>query len=143
MAVTRFWSALGAVIVAGCSGNIVNPDTVAPVAAEPGRAAVIGWGATAAENARASVTPAQGTRVTMLVVSAVGDQKVPLSENVARLPPGNHELTIACGLYEGYRYFTHASVIQATLGAGRVYRLRADPQGRRCQPFLEDATAGG
>lgn len=158
MAIPGFWSALTAshararrlihgaaacVLIAGCSGSAVNPDAVTTVAAEPGRAVVIGWGAAVGENLRSALTPAQDTHVTLLAVSQAGSQKISSRENVARLDPGEYDLTIACGIYVGYRYFTDDTVIHATLGAGRVYRLRAQPQGRRCQPFLEDATGGG
>ena len=139
----RLVSCAGACIaVASCGGTAVNPDALT-VAAEPARAVVIGWGGTAAENARAALTPDVGTRVSMLVVSKAGDVKISFGENVARLPPGEYDLTIACGLYIGYRYFQHDAVIHAALSARRVYRLRAAPQGRRCQPFLEDATGAG
>lgn len=128
--------------LAGCAAAPANPD--APlVAAEPGRALVVGWGNTAGENVRAALTPADGTRVSSLFVTKANAQKISFGENIARLAPGQYELTIACGLYISLSLYTTESVVPATLNANRVYRLRAEPAGRRCQPFLEEVTAEG
>ena len=136
----RLPGCLGACIVlAGCAAATANPDAVT-AAPEAGRAVIIGWGATAAENARAALAPVQGTRVSMLVVSKANDHKISFGENVARLTPGEYALTISCGLYIGYRYFPHDTVVHAALNAGSVYRLRAAPEGRKCQPSLENVT---
>jgi hypothetical protein len=116
-----------------------GPDALS-VAPEPGRAVVIGWGNTAGEKARAALTYAPGTRVTSLVVSKANATKSGFGENIARLLPGEYDLTISCELYLGYRNFADDAVVHATLRADRVYRLRAAPEGRRCQPFLEDIT---
>lgn len=128
--------------LAGCAAVPAEPDAIT-AAAEPGRAVIIGWGNTAGENARAALTPAQGTRVSSLFVSRANTQKISSGENIARVPPGEYELTISCGLYIDYRLFSNESVVHATLNANRVYRLRAAPQGRTCQPFLEDVTGKG
>ena len=128
-------------ILAGCATAPAAPEPTV-VAPEPGRAVVIGWGNSAGEQARAALTPSPGTRVSSLYVAKANEQKSGLGENIARLPAGEFDLTITCGLYVDYRYFPHDSVVHATLQAGRVYRLRAVPQGRRCQPFLEDVTGG-
>jgi hypothetical protein len=139
----RLLSCLGAcIIVAGCAATAANPDAIT-AAPETGRAVIIGWGGSASENARAALTPAQGTRVSMLVVSRANNQKLSFGENVAHLPPGEYDLTISCGLYIDYRYFPHDTVVHAALDAGSVYRLRAAPVGRKCQPFLEDVTGKG
>ena len=137
----RLLSCAGACIaVAGCAATSVNPDATT-VAAEPGRAIIIGWGGTADERLRAALTPVQGTRVSLLVVAKANTEKIPFGEkNVVRLPPGEYDLTIACGIYIGKRYFSDDKVVHATLRAGRVYRLLADPQGRRCEATLDDVT---
>jgi hypothetical protein len=103
---------------------------------------VVGWGNSAGEQARAALTPSPGTRVSSLYVAKANEQKIGFGENIARLPAGEFDLTINCGLYVDFRYFPHDTVVHATLQAGRVYRLRAEPQGRRCEPYLEDATSG-
>ncbi len=128
--------------VAGCAGAPANPDAVM-VRPEPGRALVVGWGNTVAENTRAALTPTQGTRVSALYVSRANEKKIPFGENIARLAPGEYDLTVACVLYVGYRDFRDDKVIRASLGSERVYRLRSEPEGRRCQPYLEEATDGG
>ncbi len=128
--------------LAGCTTVATDPDAVT-TAPEPGRAVIIGWGNTAAENARAALTPEKGTRVSSLFVSRANTQKISSGENIARVPPGEYELTISCGLYIDYRVFSNESVVHATLNANRVYRLRAAPQGRTCQPFLDDVTGKG
>ncbi len=128
---------LGAcIVVAGSAATAANPDAIT-AAPEAGRAVIIGWGGTTGENARAALTPAQGTRVSMLVVTRANEQKLSFGENVARLAPGEYDLTISCGLYIDYRYFPHDTVVHAALSAGSVYRLRAAPAGRKCQPTLE------
>jgi hypothetical protein len=127
------------IIIAGCAAAPVNPEA-SHVAPEPGRAVVIGWGNSAGEKARAALTPGRGTRVSSLFVVKVNEQKGGFSENITRLPPGEFELTINCVLYVDSRDFPHDTVVHAALRAGRVYRLRAEPQGRKCQPFLEDVT---
>jgi hypothetical protein len=131
------WAAL-----AGCAPVPVAPDAIT-AAPEAGRAVIIGWGNTADENARAALTPEQGSRVARLFVSHVDQQKLPFGENIARVPPGEHDLTILCGIYVYYRYFTYEKVVHASLNANRVYRLRSDLEGRRCEPFLEDVTGKG
>lgn len=128
-------------IVAACAGAPANPDAVM-VQPEPGRALVVGWGNTAAENARAALTPGQGTRVSSLYVSQANEKKIPFGENIARLSPGEYDLTIACVLYIGNRDFRDDKVIHASLGSDRVYWLRSEPEGRRCQPYLEAAKDG-
>lgn len=134
--------AAACVALAGCAAVPVDPGAIT-AAPEAGRAVIIGWGNTAAENARAALTPEKGTRVSSLFVSRANTQKISSGENIARVPPGAYELTISCGLYIDYRVFSNESVVHATLNANRVYRLRAAPQGRTCQPFLEDVTGKG
>ena len=124
--------------LAGCAAAPANPDAVA-ITPEAGRILVVGWGHTAGENARAALTPAQGTRVSSLYVSGANEQKIS-GENVARLAPGEYDLTVSCGLYIDYRLFSSDTVIHAELSGNRVYRLRAQPQGRKCHPYLEDVT---
>ena len=137
----RMPTCLGAcIVVAGCAATAVNPDAIT-AAPEADRAVIIGWGSSAGENARAALTPAQGTRVSMLVVSKANDRKLSFGENIARLPPGEYALTISCGLYIDYRYFPHDTVVHAVLNAGSVYRLRAAPTGRKCLPSLENVTS--
>ncbi len=138
---TRRWlmHTWACIALAGCAPVPLNPDTIA-AAPEPGRAAVIGWGNTATEHAREALTPEQGSRVTRLFVAWVNDRKISFGENIARVPPGEYDLTIACGIYVSYRFFTDEKLIHATLNANRVYRLRANLDGRRCAPFLEDVT---
>ncbi len=125
--------------LAGCAAAPANPD-VTYVAPDPGRAVIVGWGNSAGEQARAALTPGRGTRVSTLVVAKANSQKSGFGENITRLPPGEFDLTINCGIYVDARYFPHDTVVQATLLAGRVYRLRAAPEGRKCQPYLEDTT---
>ena len=132
-----FYACLCAAL-AGCAAAPANPDAIT-IIPEPGRALVVGWGRTAGENARAALTPVRGTRVSSLYVSKANEQKIS-SENITRLAPGEYDLTVSCGLYIDYRLFPSDTVIHAQLGASRVYRLRAEPQGRRCQPYLEDVT---
>ena len=134
-----FFCAAACAALAGCAAAPTGSDA-SLVAPEPGRAVVIGWGHSAGEQARASLEPAKGTRVSSLYVAKANEQKAGFGENSARLAPGEFDLTITCGLYVDFRYFPHDTVIHATLGAGRVYRLRAEPQGRKCQPFLEEVT---
>lgn len=123
----------------GCTPAPINPDAIT-AAPEPGRAVVIGWGNTPAENARAAATAEWTTRVTRLFVAFSDGQKMPFGENVARLPPGERDLIISCGIYVNHRFFTYDSAMRATLAANRVYRLRANPEGRRCEAYLEDVT---
>ena len=80
------------------------------------------------------------SRVSSLFVAKVNEQKSKFGENITRLVSGDYALTIACELYVDYRIFPQDKVIQASLRAGRVYRLRAEPEGRRCQPEIEDVT---
>jgi hypothetical protein len=136
----RYCLLLGACVAfAGCAAAPVNPEAhfVAP---EPGRAVVIGWGNSAVEKAQAALTPGKGTRVSSLVVSKANEQKAGFGENIARLAPGEYKLTITCDLYVDTRHFPHDTTVHATLRADRVYRLRATPEGRRCQPSIEDVT---
>lgn len=138
---SRCWIVLAATCaaVAGCASAPINPDAIT-AAPEPGRAVVIGWGNTPAENARAALAPEQGTRVTRLFVAYADGQKMSFGENVARLPPGEHILILSCGIYVNLRFFTYDNELRATLNANRVYRLRANPEGRRCEAYLEDVT---
>ena len=132
---------LGAVCVtlSACAPAPINPDAIT-AAPEPGRAIIIGWGNTAAENARASLSAEWTTRVTRLFVAFADGRKVSFGENVARLEPGDRDLIISCGIYVNHRFFTYDSALRATLAANRVYRLRANPEGRRCEGYLEDVT---
>lgn len=125
--------------LAGCAPAPVTPDAIT-VAPEPGRAVVIGWGNTPAENARAALVARSGTRVTHLFVAYSDGRKMSFGENIARLPPGEHSLILSCGIYVDQRFFTYDSEMRATLAANHVYRLRANPTGRRCEPSLEDVT---
>jgi hypothetical protein len=130
------------VTLAGCAPAPIQPDAIT-AAPDPGRAVIIGWGNTAAENAREALTPGQGSRVTRLFVSRVNEQKISFGENIARVPPGEYDLTVSCGIYVTYRFFTYEEVMHAALNANRVYRLRSNLEGRRCEPFLEDVTGKG
>ena len=132
---------LGAVCVtlSACAPAPINPDAIT-AAPEPGRAIIIGWGNTAAENARASLSAEWTTRVTRLFVAIADGKKMSFGENIARLEPGDRELIISCGIYVNHRFFTYDSALRATLAANRVYRLRANPEGRRCEGYLEDVT---
>ena len=131
--------AVACVALAGCAAPPANPEAQS-VAPEPEHALVIGWGNTALEKARAALITTQGARVSSLFVARVNEQKGKFGENIARLAPGDYALTIACELYVDYRIFPQDTVIKTSLRAGRVYRLRAEPEGRRCQPALEDVT---
>ena len=132
---------LGAVCVtlSACAPAPINPDAIT-AAPEPGRAVIIGWGNTAAENARASLSAEWTTRVTRLFVAFADGRKISFGENIARLEPGDRDLIISCGIYVNHRFFTYDSALRATLAANRVYRLRANPEGRRCEGYLEDVT---
>jgi hypothetical protein len=139
---SRFKSlVLGAVCVTlnACAPAPINPDAIT-AAPEPGRAIIIGWGNTAAENARASLSAEWTTRVTRLFVAFADGRKMSFGENIARLEPGDRDLIISCGIYVNHRFFTYDSALRATLAANRVYRLRANPEGRRCEGYLEDVT---
>ena len=139
---SRFRSlVLGAVCVTlnACAPAPINPDAIT-AAPEPGRAIIIGWGNTAAENARASLSAEWTTRVTRLFVAFADGRKMSFGENIARLEPGDRDLIISCGIYVNHRFFTYDSTLRATLAANRVYRLRANPEGRRCEGYLEDVT---
>ncbi len=139
---SRFRSlVLGAVCVtlSACAPAPINPDAIT-AAPEPGRAVIIGWGNTAAENARASLSAEWTTRVTRLFVAFADGRKMSFGENIARLEPGDRDLIISCGIYVNHRFFTYDSALRATLAANRVYRLRANPDGRRCEGYLEDVT---
>jgi len=132
---------LGAVCVtlSACAPAPINPDAIT-AAPEPGRAIIIGWGNTAAENARASLSAEWTTRVTRLFIAFADGRKMSFGENIARLEPGDRDLIISCGIYVNHRFFTYDSALRATLAANRVYRLRANPDGRRCEGYLEDVT---
>ena len=138
------WLCAACMALAGCvappAPKVQDAVTAAP---EPGRALVIGWGNTAGENARAALTPEQGSRVSRLFVSTIDGQRVSFGENIARIPPGEHALGISCGIYVDYRLFADDKLIRATVNANRVYRLRSDLEGRRCEPYLEDVTGKG
>jgi hypothetical protein len=139
---SRFRSlVLGAVCVtlSACAPAPINPDAIT-AAPEPGRAIIIGWGNTAAENARASLSAEWTTRVTRLFIAFADGRKMSFGENIARLEPGDRDLIISCGIYVNHRFFTYDSALRATLAANRVYRLRANPDGRRCEGYLEDVT---
>ena len=125
--------------LSACAPAPSNPDAIT-AAPEPGRAVVIGWGNTAAENARAALSAEWTTRVTRLFVAFADGKKMSFGENIARLEPGDRELIISCGIYVNHRFFTYDSALRATLAANRVYRLRANPEGRRCEGYLEDVT---
>lgn len=131
--------ALACLVFTGCATAPANPDALV-VAAEPDRAIVIGWGNTAAEKARAALTTTQGARVSSLFVARANEQKFGFGMNIARLAPGDYALTVFCELYVGYRIFPQDTEMRAALRANRVYLLRADPEGRRCQPTLVDVT---
>lgn len=131
--------AVACVALAGCAAPPAIPEALS-IAPEPGHAVVIGWGNTALEKARAALITTQGARVSSLFVAKVNEQKSKFGENITRLVSGDYALTIACELYVDYRIFPQDKVIQASLRAGRVYRLRAEPEGRRCQPEIEDVT---
>jgi hypothetical protein len=123
--------------LAGCGTAPATPERVAP---EPGRAVVVGWGNTAGEAAKLIFKSIQGTVVSTLHVSKVNGQAISYGQNVARVAPGEYDLTIACGIYVADRYFPSDSVIRADLKGNHVYRLRAEPQARKCYPYLEDIT---
>ena len=124
-------------MLSGCAATGTGNQAPA-VNAEAGRALVVGWGGTVGENARAALTPQQGVHISSLFVAKANAQKMPFGQNIARLQPGKYDLTIACGLYIDYRYFPHDTVVEADLRDGHVYRLRAQPQGRKCLPVLDD-----
>jgi hypothetical protein len=126
-------------LLPACAPAPVNREPIS-AAPEAGRALVIGWGNTPAEDARAAVKAERGTRVTRLFVASADGKKTPFGENIARLSPGDHDLIISCGMYIDYRFFNYDSAMRASLGANRVYRLRADPAGRRCEASLDDVT---
>jgi hypothetical protein len=128
--------------LAGCAPVPFNPDTLT-AAPEPGLAIVIGWGNTVGENARAAMTPEQGDRVSRAFVAFVNNRKISIGENIVRLTPGEYDLTISCGIYRYYRFFTDEKTIHVTLAAGHVYRLRPDMDGRRCEPSLDDVMGKG
>ncbi|MCE9641771.1 MAG: hypothetical protein K8S22_16765 [Betaproteobacteria bacterium] len=132
-------SALACVVFTGCATAPANPDALV-ISPEPDRAIVIGWGNTAAEKARAALTTTPGARVSSLFVARANEQKFGFGTNIARLAPGDYALTVFCELYIDYRIFPQDTALKAALSANRVYRLRAEPEGRRCQPTLEDVT---
>lgn len=131
---------IAACALAGCATTAGSPDALPSAAPESGRALIIGWGNTPAENARAAIKAEAGTRVTQLFVASVDGRKIAFAENIARVPPGEHALIISCGIYVGYRFFSYDSPMRAKVDANRVYRLRAHSEGRRCEPSLEDVT---
>lgn len=123
-------------ILTGCAspvgGTRVDPES--------GRALVVGWGNTASEAANLIYKPALGMFVSNLNVAKVNAGPIPYGQNIARVAPGEHDLTISCGIYIDDRFFGSASVLHANLIAGHVYRLRAQPEARKCYPYLEDIT---
>ena len=123
--------------LAGCGTAPATPERVPP---EPGRAVVVGWGNTAGEAAKLIFKSIRGTVISTLHVSKVNAQAISYCQNVARVTPGEYDLTIACGIYVGDRYFPSDSVIHADLKGNHVYLLRAEPQARKCYPYLEDTT---
>jgi hypothetical protein len=134
--------AVSCAALAGCANPPTNPEAIR-LTPEPGHAVIVGWGNTAAENAREALSAQQGSRVSRLYVSFVNKKKTSFGENIVRLPPGDYDLTVSCGIYIYYRFFTDEKTVFATLSANRIYRLRPDPEGRRCEPFLEDVTDKG
>jgi len=89
----------GVLACAAAAGCALAPAGSAPAATtpEPGYALIVGWGRTAGENAASALTGAQGARVAALFVASANAQKVSFGQNVARLAPGNYELTVSCG----------------------------------------------
>jgi hypothetical protein len=130
------------IALAGCAPVPINPDAIT-AAPDPGRAVIIGWGNTIEENARAALTSAPGTRVTRLFVSFVNLRKIGIGENIVRVEPGEYDFTLSCGIYIYSRFYTYEAAMHATVSANRVYRLRAAPEGMRCEPYLEDVTDKG
>jgi hypothetical protein len=131
-------AACGGALLGGCAPEPVRVATVAP---ESGMALVVGWGNTMDETVREALTPTQySSRISKLYVASANGREIGRGINVARLVPGNYQLTIACGLYISLRYFEDSDVLGAQLDAGRVYRLHAQLNGRRCEPQLEDIT---
>lgn len=132
-------AALLASLFAGCAAY--NPTNPAPAAETPtaGAATIVGWGNTAAENARAAMNAEFGTRVTRLYVSFVNGRKTGFGENTVRVQPGA-DVIVMCGIYVDYRFFTYDERLEAKLEPNRVYELRANAEGRRCRPYLEDVT---
>lgn len=126
-------------LLCACAPAGVKQDGVT-AAPEPGVAIVIGWGHSTAENARAAAVAEKGTRVTRLYVAHYEGRKISFGENVARVPPGERDLVLTCGIYIDYRFFTYDSPVRVKLEANHVYRLRANPEGRRCNAELEDVT---
>ena len=134
---------IGVVSLALCAAQTgcgTAPATSEHVAPEAGRAVVVGWGNTAGEAAKLIFRSIQGTVISTLHVSKVNGQGISYGQNAARVAPGEYDLTIACGIYVGDRYFPSDSVIHADLSANHIYRLRAQPQARKCYPYLEDTT---
>ena len=127
------------VVLAGCATPSAQVE-IASVTPEADRALVVGWGNTAGEAARLIFKPALGTLVSDLYVAKVNEQKISYGQNIARVTPGEYDLTITCGIYIDQRFFGSASVVHANLIAGRVYRLRAQPEARKCYPYLEEVT---
>jgi hypothetical protein len=100
---------------------------------------VVGWGSTAGEIAQGIVAVPLGVRVAALYVVEADGTKV--NENVAKLLPGVHDLTISCALYVGGNFMPQKPAsVRAELAAGRVYALRPRPQAVSCAPYLEDVT---
>ena len=139
LALRRAFVVAACTAMSACAPSAVRQDA-ASASPETGVATVTGWGHSAAENARAAATPEQGTRVTRLYVAFYDGKKTSFGENVVRIPPGDRELIVTCGVYINYRFFSYDERLPAKLQAGRVYQLRAYPEGRRCQPYLEDVT---
>jgi hypothetical protein len=127
--------------LAGCAlaPAPTNPKLV-PVDPSAGAATIMGWGSTAAENARAALTAESGTRVTQLYVAFVNGVKTGFGENTVRVPAGEPDLIVTCGVYIDLRFFTYDERLAAKVERDRVYELRANPEGRRCQPYLQDIT---
>lgn len=125
-------------VLAGCATPPAQME-IASVTPEADRALVVGWGNTAGEAARLIFKSAQGTLVSNLHVAKVNAQQISYGQNIVRVTPGEYDLMIACGIYIDERFFGSASVIHANLTAGRVYRLRARPEARKCYPYLEES----
>ncbi len=131
---------LCAIALAGCA----NPPTTNPapraVAPAAGVATIAGWGNTVGENASAAMSAEWTTRVTRLYVSFVNGNKTGIGENTTRVPVGA-DVIVNCGIYVNHRFFTYDERLEVKLEADRVYELRANAEGRRCQPYLLDITA--
>lgn len=131
---------LCAAALAGCANAPTTNPPPRAVAPSTGVATIVGWGNTIGENASAAMSAEWTTRVTRLYVSFVNGNRTGIGENTARAPAGEPDVIVNCGIYVNHRFFTYDERIAVKLQAGRVYELRANVEGRRCQPYLEDIT---